>query len=92
MPFAGLARTSKGPLETYMEVLTALEREGFKMRFSKHHWAGDLPFGLVLAETDRGHVAVRWNLRRTFQLEMEEIDEEAFEDFVEETLEYLSGE
>ncbi|WP_048147759.1 hypothetical protein [Palaeococcus ferrophilus] len=91
MPYVGLAKTSEGPLGAYRKILSALEREGFNVRFSKHHWAGDMPFGLVLAETDLGDVAVRWSLGREFELKLEEIDEEAFEDFVEETLDYIGG-
>jgi len=91
MPYIGIARTSLGPLQTYQLILEELSKRGFSVGFSKHHWAGDMPFGLVLAETNRGMVAVRWSLGESFELRIEEIDEEAFEDFVEETLDYIGG-
>lgn len=55
MPYLGFARSPPhGPVKTYELVLDELRRRGFSIRFSKHHWAGDLPFGLIMAETDRG--------------------------------------
>jgi len=91
MPFVGFAKTDKGPLQTYEIILEELARRGFNVTFSKHHWAGDMPFGLIIAETDKGPLAVRWSLGKKFELRIEEIDEEAFEDFTEETLDYIGG-
>ncbi|MDI3475931.1 MAG: hypothetical protein PWQ79_1429 [Thermococcaceae archaeon] len=91
MPYIGIAITDSPPEKTYKKLLRALEEKGFKVDFSKHHWAGDLPFGLLIAETNRGKVAIRWSLGRGFKFKLEEIDEEAFEEFIDETLDYISG-
>ncbi|WP_372915433.1 hypothetical protein [Pyrococcus kukulkanii] len=50
-----------------------------------------MPFGLVIAETNKGKVAVRWYLGREFTFKLEEVSEEAFEDFIDETLDYIGG-
>ncbi|WP_297070462.1 hypothetical protein [Thermococcus sp.] len=91
MPYAGFVKTKEGPLKTYERIINELQKEGFEVTFSKHHWAGDMPFGLVIAETNRGPVAVRWSLGRDFEMRVEKMDEDAFEDFVEETLDYIGG-
>ncbi|ASJ03023.1 hypothetical protein A3L09_07010 [Thermococcus profundus] len=90
MPYAGFARTSVGPLKTCGPILNELEG-GFHVTFSKHHWDWDMPFGLVIAETDRENIAVRWTLWDGFGLRLEEIDKEAFEDFLEEAIDYIGG-
>jgi len=50
-----------------------------------------MPFGLILAESESGKIAVRWRLGRGFNLRLEEVEDEVYEDFVEGTLDYLSG-
>jgi len=91
VPYVGFVKTSEGPLKTYERILEALQKEGFEVTFSKHHWAGDMPFGLVIAETSMGRVAVRWSLGKNFEMRLERMNEDAFEDFVEETLDYIGG-
>ncbi|ASJ04199.1 MULTISPECIES: hypothetical protein [Thermococcus] len=91
MPYVGLVRSPHGPVKTYELILSELKRRGFTIEFSKHHWAGDLPFGLVMAETDRGEVAVRWALGREFKMELEEVDKETYDEFVEDTIEYTNA-
>ncbi|WP_297534747.1 hypothetical protein [Thermococcus sp.] len=91
MAYIGFARSPYGPARTYEEILGELERRGFVVEFSRHHWMGDAPFGLIIAETSRGKVAVRWNLGDEFRLKLEEVGEEDVEEFIEDTLEYLSG-
>ncbi|WP_297089839.1 hypothetical protein [Thermococcus sp.] len=91
MPYIGFARSPYGPAKTYQLVLNELERQGFSIEFSKHHWAGDLPFGLIVAETERGEVAIRWALGREFKVEIEEVDGETYDEFIEDTLEYTNA-
>ncbi|WP_297501811.1 hypothetical protein [Thermococcus sp.] len=91
MPYIGFARSPHGPIKTYEEILRELEERGFKVGFSKHHWAGDLPFGLVMAETSKGAVAIRWSLGKEFTLRLEEVDRETYDEFVEDTLEYTNA-
>ncbi|NJE09824.1 hypothetical protein [Thermococcus sp. MAR1] len=91
MPYIGFVRSPHGPVKTYELILRELERRGFSIEFSKHHWAGDLPFGLVMAETNRGEVAVRWALGREFMMELEEVDKETYDEFVEDTIEYTNA-
>ncbi|ASJ10091.1 hypothetical protein A3L12_01655 [Thermococcus sp. P6] len=91
MPYVGFARSPYGPAETYRIILEELGRRGFSVGFSKHHWAGDLPFGLIVAETDSGEVAVRWSLGGKFELKLEEVDKETYDEFVEDTLEYTNA-
>ena len=59
MPFVGFARTTEGAPKTYEIIMDKLSKMGFKVTFAKHHWAGDMPFGLIIAETDKGPLAVR---------------------------------
>jgi hypothetical protein len=91
MPYVGFVRSPHGPVKTYELILRELERRGFSIEFSKHHWAGDLPFGLVMAETNMGEVAVRWALGREFTMELEEVDKETYDEFVEDTIEYTNA-
>jgi len=91
MYYIGKVRSPHGPGKTYEIILEELEKRGFKVNFSKHHWAGDLPFGLVVAETDGGHVAIRWSLGKEFTFELEEVDRETFDEFVEDTVEYTNA-
>ncbi len=91
MPYIGFARSPHGPAKTYQLVLSELKRQGFSIEFSKHHWAGDLPFGLIVAETERGEVAIRWALGREFKVEIEEVDGETYDEFIEDTLEYTNA-
>lgn len=91
MAYIGFAKTDLGPYETYSRILEELERRGFKIKFSKHHWAGDMPFGLVIVESDRGNIAVRWALGKTFELRIEEVSDEDLNEFIDDTLEYISG-
>ncbi|WP_461864253.1 hypothetical protein [Thermococcus sp.] len=91
MPFIGFAKSGLGPYETYRRILKELEKRGFEINFSKHHWMGDAPFGLIIAESERGELAIRWYLAQKFELKLEEVSEEEFNDFIEDTMEYLSG-
>ncbi|WP_457742552.1 hypothetical protein [Thermococcus sp.] len=91
MAYIGFARSPYGPVKTYEEILRELENRGFEVGFSRHHWMGDVSFGLIIAETDKGKVAVRWNLGNEFRLKLEEVSDEDVEEFIEDTLEYLSG-
>ncbi|AFL94642.1 hypothetical protein CL1_0433 [Thermococcus cleftensis] len=91
MPYIGLAKSPYGPLRTQEAVLKELTKRGFRVGFFKHHWAGDLPFGLIVAETDRGDVAIRWALGREFSLKIEEVDRETYDEFVEDTIEYTNA-
>ncbi len=91
MNFIGFAEVEAGPQKAYETILKELERRGFSVSFSRHHWIGDMPFGMVIAETDIGKVAIRWRLGKEFNLKLEEVDEGTYEDFVDETMEYLSG-
>jgi len=91
MAYIGFAKSPYGPGRTYEEVLEELRKRGFTIGFSKHHWAGDLPFGLIVAETERGPVAIRWSLGREFSLRLEEVDMETYDEFVEDTLEYTNA-
>ncbi|ACJ15695.1 hypothetical protein, conserved [Thermococcus onnurineus NA1] len=91
MPYIGFVKSPYGPAKTYELILKELEKRGFDVTFSKHHWMGDAPFGLIIAETDRGEVAIRWNLGKTFGLKLEEVEKGDVDEFVEDTMEYLSG-
>ncbi len=91
MPYVGFAKSPYGPNRTYEEVLNELKKRSFEIGFSKHHWAGDLPFGLIIAETNRGEVAVRWSLGKEFSLRLEEVEGETYDEFVEDTLEYTNA-
>ncbi len=91
MPYIGFARSPHGPIKTYELILEWLREKGFNVGFSKHHWAGDLPFGLIVAETQKGPVAVRWSLGREFTIRLEEVEGETFEEFVEDTVEYTNA-
>ncbi|AMM54871.1 hypothetical protein [Pyrococcus kukulkanii] len=91
MPTIGFAKIEGGPGEALKFVLKKLREEGYEVTFYRHHWAGDMPFGLVIAETNKGKVAVRWYLGREFTFKLEEVSEEAFEDFIDETLDYIGG-
>jgi len=91
MPYIGFARSPYGPIKTYEIILKELEKRGFDVSFSKHHWAGDLPFGLVVAETSKGSVAIRWSLGKEFSLRLEKVGEETYDEFVEDTLEYTNA-
>jgi hypothetical protein len=89
--YVGFARSPHGPLKTFELVKEEIERKGFKIHFSRHHWAGDLPFGLITFETDSGEIAVRWSLGREFSLKLEEVDKETYDEFVEDTIEYTNA-
>ncbi|AMQ19146.1 hypothetical protein [Thermococcus peptonophilus] len=91
MAYIGFARSPHNPSRTYEMILDELKKLGFKVIFSKHHWMGDAPFGLVIVETNRGDVAIRWSLGDEFRLKLEEVEKEDHDEFVEDTLEYLSG-
>ncbi|ACS33719.1 hypothetical protein [Thermococcus gammatolerans] len=91
MPYAGFARTTEGPLKTFERIMEELKKRGFEVSFAKHHWAGDMPFGLIIAETNKGPLVIRWSLGKRFELRIEEIDEDAFEDLIDETLDYIGG-
>lgn len=91
MAYIGFARSPHGPAKTYELIIKELKRMGFEVEFSKHHWMGDVPFGLVIAETDRGKIAIRWNLGDEFGIKLEKVSEDDWDEFVEDTLEYLSG-
>lgn len=93
MAYIGFARSPYNPSKTYETILDELRRRGgFEVGFSKHHWMGDAPFGLIIAETNKGgDVAIRWSLGKEFRLRLEETEKEDYDEFVEDTLEYLSG-
>ncbi|WP_297457883.1 hypothetical protein [Thermococcus sp.] len=91
MAYIGFAKSPYGPSKTFDAIIEELRRRGFTIGFSKHHWAGDLPFGLVMAETDRGPVAVRWSLGKEFSMRLEEVDRETYDEFVEDTIEYTNA-
>jgi len=91
MPYVGFAKSPYGPIKTQEVILGELRKRGFKVEFFKHHWAGDLPFGLIVAETDKGEVAVRWALGRELSLKLEEVDKETYDEFVEDTIEYTNA-
>ncbi|WP_297421582.1 hypothetical protein [Thermococcus sp.] len=91
MAYIGFVKSPYGPGRTYEEVLKELKRRGFEVTFSKHHWAGDLPFGLIIAETDRGPIAVRWSLGREFSIKLEEVNGGTYDEFVEDTVEYTNA-
>ena len=91
MAYIGFARSPYGPAKTYEIILEELKNSGFRVDFSKHHWMGDAPFGLVIAESGDDKIAVRWNLGKEFSLRLEEVAEDDWDEFVEDTLEYLSG-
>jgi|GEM_PF-859300 len=91
MAYIGFVRSPHGPIKTYGLILQELGRRGFEVGFSRHHWAGDLPFGLVVAETQKGPVAVRWSLGREFSFRLEEVDKETYDEFVEDTIEYTNA-
>ncbi len=91
MAYIGFVKSPYGPGRTYEEILKKLGEMGFDVRFSKHHWAGDLPFGLVVAETERGPVAIRWSLGKEFSIRLEEVDKETYDEFVEDTIEYTNA-
>jgi hypothetical protein len=91
MAYIGFVKSPHGPGRTYEVILDELKKRGFTIGFSKHHWAGDLPFGLVIAETDRGPVAVRWSLGREFSIKLEEVNRETYDEFVEDTIEYTNA-
>ncbi|AHF79714.1 hypothetical protein [Thermococcus paralvinellae] len=91
MAYIGFARTHFGPYETYEKILEELRKRGFNISFSKHHWMGDAPFGLIIADSDKGKIAVRWALGDRFELKLEEVSDEDWDEFIEDTLEYLSG-
>ncbi|WP_365942333.1 hypothetical protein [Thermococcus sp.] len=52
---------------------------------------GDAPFGLIIADSDKGKIAVRWALGEELELKLEEVSDEDWDEFIEDTLEYLSG-
>jgi hypothetical protein len=91
MAYIGFARSPYNPSKTYETILDELRKRGFEVEFSKHHWMGDAPFGLIIAETNRGDVAIRWSLGKEFRLRLEETEKEDYDEFIEDTLEYLSG-
>ncbi|NJE06548.1 hypothetical protein E3E36_10455 [Thermococcus sp. M36] len=91
MAFIGFVKSPYGPGRTYEEIIEKLKEMGFTVEFSKHHWAGDLPFGLVMAETNKGPVAIRWSLGKEFSIRLEAVDEETYDGFVEDTLEYINA-
>ncbi|NJE60764.1 hypothetical protein [Thermococcus sp. 21S7] len=91
MPYIGFAKSPYGPAKTYEVLMRELEKLGFRVFFSKHHWMGDAPFGLIVAETDKGNVAIRWNLSGEVDLRLEKVEGGDFEEFVEDTMEYLTG-
>jgi len=91
MAYIGFARSPYGPIKTFELIIEELRKRGFSVGFSKHHWAGDLPFGLVIAETDKGPIAIRWSLGKEFTLRLEEVDKEAYDEFVEDTIEYTNA-
>ncbi|AEC52860.1 hypothetical protein PNA2_1946 [Pyrococcus sp. NA2] len=91
MPLIGFAKVEGGPEEALNFVLKMLTQHGFKVNFYRHHWAGDLPFGLIIAETSKGKVAIRWYLGNSTSFKLENVSEEAFDEFIEETLEYIGG-
>lgn len=45
----------------------------------------------MIAETDKGNLAIRWSLGKSFELRLEKVSEEDLNEFIEDTLEYLSG-
>jgi len=89
--YIGFARSPHGPGKTEGLILGELERRGFRVGFVRHHWAGDLPFGLVIVETDKGPIAVRWSLGKDFTLRLEEVDKDTYDEFVEDTIEYTNA-
>ncbi|WP_461865538.1 hypothetical protein [Thermococcus sp.] len=91
MKFIGFVKSNLGPNETYEQVLKELDQRGFEINFSKHHWMGDTPFGLIIVETNRGEITIRWHLNQKFELRLEEVCKNDFDEFIEDTLEYLSG-
>ncbi|NJE01721.1 hypothetical protein [Thermococcus sp. JdF3] len=91
MPYIGFARSPYGPAKTYELIMDELRKRGFRIGFSKHHWMGDAPFGLVVVETERGAIAIRWNIGDAFTIRLEEVNDDDWDGFVEDTLEYLSG-
>ncbi len=91
MPFIGFAESNLDPYETYERILRELEERKFKINFSKHHWMGDVPFGLVIAENNTEVLAIRWHLGKKFKLKLEEANREDFDEFVDDTLGYLRG-
>ncbi|HII60364.1 hypothetical protein [Pyrococcus horikoshii] len=91
MSVIGFAKVKGGPEEALAFILEKLRENGFKVNFYRHYWVGDMPFGLVVAETNKGKVAIRWYLGESFSFKLEEVSEEAFEEFVDETLDYLGG-
>ena len=91
MPYIGFARSPHGPRKTYEMILGELGRRGFEVGFSKHHWAGDLPFELVVAGTQKGATAVRWSLGKEFSFRLEAVDGATFDEFVEDTVEYTDA-
>ena len=91
MAYIGFVRSPYGPGRTFDLIVKELTERGFKVGFTKHHWAGDLPFGLVIAETDRGPVAIRWSLGKEFSIRLEEVDKETYDEFVEDTVEYTNA-
>ncbi|ASJ16848.1 hypothetical protein A3L04_07060 [Thermococcus chitonophagus] len=91
MPTIGFAKINGGPEEAVEFVLKKLKEKGHEITFHRHHWAGDMPFGLVIVETNKGKVAVRWYLGDEFTFRLEEVSDEAFEDFIDETLDYIGG-
>ncbi|ASJ02439.1 hypothetical protein A3L09_03805 [Thermococcus profundus] len=91
MYYIGKARSPYGPHKTQEVILEELKKRGFDVSFTKHHWAGDLPFGIVIVEGEKGHVAVRWSLGREFTFELEKTDKETFDEFIEDTVEYTNA-
>ncbi|AFK22799.1 hypothetical protein [Pyrococcus sp. ST04] len=91
MATIGFAKIDGGPEEALDFILKELKERGFEIEFYRHHWAGDMPFGLVIAETNKGKVAIRWYLGNGFSFKLEEVSEDAFEDFIDETLDYIGG-
>ncbi|ASJ06718.1 hypothetical protein [Thermococcus pacificus] len=91
MAYIGFVKSPYGPGRTFDAIIDELKRQGFTIGFSKHHWAGDLPFGLVIAETDKGPVAIRWSLGKEFSIRLEEVDKETYDEFVEDTIEYTNA-
>ncbi|WP_317259665.1 MULTISPECIES: hypothetical protein [Pyrococcus] len=91
MPIIGFAEVNATIHEIPSLIMENLKEFGIEVSFYRHHWAGDLPFGLLIIESNKGPLAIRWHFGKKFSLRLEEVSEEAFEEFVEETLDYLGG-
>lgn len=72
-------------------IFEELRRWGFEVGFLKYYWMGDVLFGFIIVEINKGDVVIRWLLGKEFCLRFEEIEKEDYDEFVEDILEYFSG-